>query len=246
MFKILAFSGLLAGLLGFSVAATATEDSRPLEYGYPDQSVWTTRLNDQGQLDNPLLRLAGRIFDEAGLEWTSRAYPAKRLFKSLKDGSVPFTMLVRASSLQECCLFGSEPLTSTTLRVFRAGDTAAIQAKEDLASKRVIVIRGYSYGAIGKFLRDPGNSVELVEAARHEEAFELFRRGRGDYVLDYQGPALEAIGDLGLDALASDVLRELDVFLVLNKNFPDAEALMARLQAIASGLDREAILKASQ
>lgn len=229
---------LLAGTLA------QADDGRlpPIEYGYPDQSVWTTERDATGALKNPLLNLAEVLFGEAGMVWTSRAYPAKRLFTHLKDGAIPFTMLVRASSLEACCLFSSNPVTSTELRIFRFPQMPPIATKEDLIGKRVITIRGYSYGSLGKFMRNAANNVAVQEAKSHVAAFQLFERGRGDYVIDYTGPAEEVLARRPINDITSDVYTRLNVYLVLNKTYPDAAALMARLERIAAGLDIPRVL----
>lgn len=216
--------------------------SPPIEYGYPDQSVWTTQRDTGGQLQNPLLKLADVLFARVGIDWTSRAYPAKRLFRHLEEGVIPFTMLVRAPSLQECCLFSRRPVATTELRVYRALDTAPVNSREDLVGQRVITIRGYSYGKLGRFIRDPRNRVEIQEAQSHAAAFQLFERGRGDYVVDYSGPATEILSVQPIDGLTSNLYNKLDVYLVLNKSYPDAVNLMVQLEKVVDSLDVPAIL----
>ena len=58
-----------------------------LEYASPDQSVWTTRTNKQGEIDNPFFRVAAVLFARADIPWHGRTYPATRMFKYLQGGS---------------------------------------------------------------------------------------------------------------------------------------------------------------
>lgn len=235
MGKVLA--GVLFGLfIGFAPLAVLARDQATLVYGYPDVSIWTTKRDSGGQLKNPLLKLADTLFSEAGIEWQARPLPAKRLFKYLKEGVVPFTMLVRAPGLESCCLFSEHPVSSTELRVYRRHVTQAVREKEDLAGKRVITIRGYSYGGLGKYLRDPRNKVEMQEAASHAEAFLLFERGRGDYLIDYQGPAEEILREQQVVDAVYDTYKRLDVFLVLSRTFPDAPAVLKQLETVVAKL----------
>ncbi len=207
-----------------------------LVYGYPDVSVWTTQRDADGQLKNPLLNVARELFRESGIEWQSRALPAKRLFRYLQDGVVPFSMLVRASGLEACCLFSERPVARTELRVFHRQTSPSVATKEDLAGKRIILIRGYSYGALGQYLRAPSNGVAIHEAASHAEAFLLFERGRGDYLIDYQGPAEEILAEHPVPDIVYDTYAELNVFLVLSRTYPHAPAMLKRLEATLTKL----------
>lgn len=244
--KKLFLSVVIATLFFTIVSSARAADTKrpPIEYGYPDVSVWTTERDSDGLLKNPLLKLADVMFKEAGIEWRSTAYPAKRLFKHLKEGVTPFTMLVRAPSLQECCLFSENPVTSTELRVYRRPGTPQISSQKDLAGKKVITIRGYSYGGLGRFIRDEKNGVAIQEATNHMAAFQLFERNRGDYIIDYTGPAEEVLAKNPVGSIAYDVLTRLDVFLVLSKDYPDASNLLKKLEKIVAGLDASEILKA--
>jgi ABC-type amino acid transport substrate-binding protein len=230
---------LISLLFLFPIAnAQAMDAEMPmLEYGYPDVSVWTTQRDADGQLKNPLLKLAKVMFSEAGLQWNSKPYPAKRLFKYLKEGIVPFSMLVRVPSLQECCLFSEKPVTSTELRIYRRADTSPVSMLEELKGKRVIMIRGYSYGGVGKYIRDATNGIEVQEASSHAAAFQLFERNRGDYVVDYTGPAEEVLTAQASENIAFDVFKQLDVFLVLSRSYPNAQLVMKKLENIAAELD---------
>lgn len=221
------------------VATAAPE----IEYAYPDQSVWTTRLDSRGEPDNPLLRLAAVLFARADIAWHGKSYPASRMFEYLRDGRSQFSMLVKAPSLQECCLWSKEPIASTELRVYRTADQAPIARMEDLAGKNVIVIRGYSYAGVAGFLKDPKNDVALSVAVTHGGAFAMLDRDRADYVLDYAGPAAEILAAQPIPDAVYDVLSRLDVYLVLSKTYPDAPRVMADLESIAATLDAEVILQ---
>lgn len=235
---------ILSFLITSSPLALANDAKAPeFIYGYPDVSVWTTRRDADGQLKNPLLNLADTLFEQAGISYKAKPYPAKRLFNYLKEGVIPFSMLVRASSLEACCLFSSNPVTRTELRIYRRSKSSSINAKEDLAGKRVIMIRGYSYGSLGKYLRARENQVKIVDAAGHEAAFQLLERNRGDYVIDYQGPAEEMLSDNPISDIVFDSFKRLDVYLVLSRDYPDASELMNHLEARVGELDVPSLLR---
>ena len=70
----------------------------------------------------------------------------------------------------------------------------------------------------------------------------MLAAGRGDYLLDYPGPAAEVLADHPVGGLESEPLLRLDVHLVLSRRYPAAPAVMARLEAIAETLAAEGAL----
>ena len=213
-----------------------------IEYAYPDQSVWTTRLDSHGDPDNPLLRLAAILFGRAGLSWHGKAYPAARMFEYLRDGTAPFSMLVAAPVLGQCCLLSKAPVAVAELRIYRKADHPPIRSRADLAGTSVATIRGYSYASLADFLGDRGNRVTNLVAVKHEAAFAMLQRGWAEYVIDYSGPAEEVLATQPIADVRYDILSRQDVYLVLSKGYPDAPQVMARLEAVAATLDVPAIL----
>lgn len=216
-----------------------------IEYGAPDQSVWTTRVNAQGEPDNPLLDVAAALFSRAGIPWHGKSYPATRLFKYLQDGTpVQFSMLVRAPALQECCLWSRKPVTTAEIRAYHFGNQPTPKSRDDLAGKRVITIRGYSYAGLRDFIADPRNRIVNNESPTHAAAFRMLAGGRADYLIDYAGPANEVLAAEPLADMRFAVLARQEVHLVLAKNYPDAARVMARLENIVEALDVPQLLKA--
>jgi ABC-type amino acid transport substrate-binding protein len=236
---VLAALGLLLPVL---VRAQALPE---IEYGVPDQSVWTTRVNAQGDPDNPLFDVATAIFSRAGIPWHGKNYPASRLFKYLQDGTpVQFSMLVKAPTLQKCCLWSRKPVATVEIRAYHFGNQSPLKSREDLSGKRVITIRGYSYAGLRDFITDPQNRIANNESPTHAAAFRMLIGGRADYLIDYAGPANEVLAAEPLADMRFDVLARQDVHLVLVKTYPDAARVMAQLDAILETLDVAQLLKA--
>lgn len=239
---------MAAMALGLTVAISAMAEAAPpkeLEYAYPDQSVWTTKLDKSGEPDNPLLRLAASMFTKAGIPWRAKSYPAARLFNYLQDGTAEFSMLVRSPSLDACCLFSKKPVAYTELRAYRRPGTPPVHTREDLTGKEIITIHGYSYAGLLTFFKDPANRIGNNSTVSHDSAFAMLERGRADYVIDYAGPASEILAVHPIKDLEYDVISRLDVHLILARSYPDAEAVMTRLEAIAEALrdEREPLQK---
>ena len=226
---------LCIGLNGSAWAQSPVTNKPPeIEYASPDQSIWTTRINERGEPDNPLLRVAAKLFAKAGIPWHARSYPASRMFNYLQDGTAQFSMLVKAPALQDCCLLSKTPVTTAEIRAYRRADTAPVKVKEDLVGKQVITIRGYSYGGLNHFLMDERHHVTIHVTQSHASAFRMLANGRADYVIDYAGPASEVLAADAIEGVAFDVLSRQDIHLVLSKSYPDAQNVMNRLEAIAA------------
>lgn len=228
---------VLAIVLATASPAARAEPPPAIDYAYPDQSVWTTALDAQGLPANPLLKAAELIFDRAGLPWRAHPYPATRMFETLRNGTANFSMLVKSPALEQCCVVGKKVIAGTELRVYHAPATPAIHRRDDLRGKSVIVIRGYSYGGLLAWLSASESQVTLHSAVSHQVAFTMLEHGRADYLLDYSGPAREILEQRPGIRLRHETLDRLDVHLVLWRGYPEAEATLARLEAIADQLD---------
>lgn len=230
---------LLFCLSVFQVSAQPEE----LEYAYPDISVWTTERDQHGKLKNPLVHLADELFTKAGIPWHAQDYPAKRMFVNLRTGVSKFSMLVNAEShFQGCCLLSHDPIALVEIRAFYRQGSDPIDSIHDLAGKRVITIQGYSYSGLIGFINDPENKVQNQTAVNHVSAFSMLNKGRAEYLLDYAFPATEVLDKNPIKGLAFSTLKQAHVYLVLHKDYPDAEQVMRRLEEIAATLHKEKYL----
>jgi polar amino acid transport system substrate-binding protein len=91
-------------------------------------------------------------------------------------------------------------------------------------------------------VNDEKNGVTNNVAADHHAAFAMLDGGRADYVIDYAGPAEEVLAENPIENITFDGLSKTNVFLVLHKTYPDAEAVMGRLEAIAKTLPKDEFL----
>jgi hypothetical protein len=223
-----------------SVPVSASQDDlKPaLEYAYPDVSVWTTKRTPYGNLDNPLLRLATNLFWEVGIDFTAAPYPAKRMFQRLIYGESQFSMLVRAPQLLKgCCLVSEKPVAVVELRAFHSKKFPKIIERADFIGKRVILIRGYSYAGLTKYIKAKNSQVKYTVAPDHKKAFELLKRGRGEYVIDYARPADEILKEVSIKGLTYSTLKQSDIHMFLHKSFPNAPEVMTKLEKAAAKLD---------
>ena len=240
---------LTATLALFTASATAQSPggarSGPdeIEYGYPEQSIFAASINAKGQPDSPMNRLAEVLMERAGIPMRAVAYPATRMFNNLQNGTTSFSILVKATALEGCCLLSRQPVYSTELNVYFIGDKPPVKSKEDLIGKSVITIRGYSYAGLLKYISDPANKVTNETAGTHRAAFEMLRAGRADYVIDYASAAGDILAESPIDRLRTNPIDKLDIHLVLAKTYPGAEKLMVRLEEIVKTLNVNDVIK---
>lgn len=229
-------AALVSPLRPESSSAWAQSPPREIEYAFPQPSVWTTRLDPRGEPDNPLLPFVAALFDQAGIPWHAKSYPTPRMFENLQTGVSEFALLVNAPSLRQCCLVGKQAVATAEVRVYWLPSAVPIRTVEDLAGKEVITISGYSYASLMSFIKDPANHITSHTAKSHDAAFAMLGHERADYVLDYEGPASETLAAHPIWGIKHQVLDHLDVYLVLSRTYPNAEAVLEKLESIAMKL----------
>jgi hypothetical protein len=242
----------LMGCLGMAClllaeSATAQTQSNPgvlpeIEYGYPEQSIFVATVNADGRADSPMTNVAAALMEKVGIPWHAAPYPAARLFSNLRNGTTGFSILVRATSLEACCIFSRRPIYSTDLNLYYLGDKPPIRTRDDLVGKSIIVIRGYSYAGLLELITNPAHRTLVEIAGTHKAAFEMLQAGRADYVLDYASAAGEILAGRSIKNLRSSPIDRLDIHMVLSKTYPDAERLMVRLEAAVRTLDVQKLL----
>lgn len=229
----------LSAIFGHSANVYA---ATTIHYAVSDQAVLTTKTNAQGLAANPLLSVAEELFKRAKLDWESEQYPAARMFQQLSEGESNFSILVNSPILASCCLVGNIPVITTELRVYRKKETEPVLLTKGLAGKQVITLRGYSYGPLKSFIANPNNHVSVYPTATHTSAFAMLTRQRADYVLNYKQPSIEVLGKHPIKDIQFETLQEISLYLVLNKNYPNAQDVLLKLERILKEMDIDAIL----
>ena len=229
----------VAALLWLSNGLTGTWAQSPpkeIEYAFPQPSIWTTKLDPKGEPDNPLLPFVAALFEQAEIPWHAKSYPTPRMFENLQNGVSEFALLVNAPSLQQCCLVGTHAVATAEVRAYWRPSNLPIRSITDLVGKDVITISGYSYASLMSFIKDPTNRINNHSAKSHDSAFAMLEMGRADYVIDYDGPATETLAAHPIAGIGYQVIDHLDVYLVLARSYPNAAAVMEKLESIASRL----------
>jgi ABC-type amino acid transport substrate-binding protein len=238
--KCLAVCRLLLMLLASSALALTAEKAgrQDITFGFPEFPPLSF-ANEQGNPDGYLVRLSSAMFDRAGLHAHAEIYPAPRLFQNMINGSIDFSMVVHNPALDACCLFSKKAVIRDELRVYHANGKAPLLSQEALIGKHIIIIEGFSYAGLIKFINDERNRIISEVAPSHAAAFAMLDAGRADYVLDYALPATQGLAEHPMEKLRYETIGHLDIYLVLSKRYPDAERLLVRLAEIAENLKKE-------
>ncbi len=231
---------LLAILLFCPIIVNASPPA--IRYAHPTQLVLSTLKNENGERNNPLLRVAKALAQHAELDFESISYPAARLFHSIDKGYANFSILVHSPSLDKCCLVGKSPVVTTELRIYHKKETPKITSVESLAGKRVITIRGYSYGQLKPFLSDADNNIAVALTLTHASAFAMLDQGRADYVLDYKQPSIEVLQQRPIEDIQFEILHKISLYLILHKSYPNAPQVLAEFEKILKIMDVASVL----
>lgn len=225
-------------LLGNAAAAADTRQPAKIVFGFPEFPPLSF-TNAAGDPDGYLVRLTTAMLTRAGLRPQAIIFPAQRLFENLANGSIDFSMVVHNPALDQCCLFSKQAVIREELRVYHDADTPPISSKEALAGKHIIVIQGYSYAGLIKFIDDERNRITSEVAPTHGAAFAMLDAGRADYVLDYAGPAASGLVEHPINNLRSEKIDHLDIYMVLSRRYPNADQLLGRLATIVTALQKQ-------
>src|SRR6185369_14182122 len=101
----------------------------------------------------------------------------------------------------------------------------------------IITIRGYSYSGLIDYINDPRNRIVNEVASTHDAAFDMLLAGRADYVLNYDSSASVTLAARPIDRLRQDTIERVQTHIVLSKNYPNAEKVMARFEVILKSIN---------
>lgn len=187
--------------------------------------------DEQGRPQGFLFELMKQLTKQAGYELEAFSYPAKRMAYKLISGEADIWLGV--SSIPEFegqTLIGKTEITNVRLNIYYIGEKKSIRGKQDLSGESIIILRGYSYGSLIKFIKDPANRITYYETNSHESAFRMLKAGRADYLLDYKTPTERILQIFKIPELKSVELSSIPLKLVVSKKSSDGRKLLKELE----------------
>lgn len=213
--------------------SSLAESSQTLVYAYEEDNLFEIEPNVEVHKFNPVKHYAKLITKKAGLKLAFKHTPVKRMFRNLETGDANFSIMVKTKKLNECCITSKDPVHTIQLGVFRHSNAEKIETIEQLVGQKLIVIHGYSYSHYETFLKESKDQIKTIKASSHRAAFELLNAGRADYMLNYNVPAVRKALPQKNNSVSFDLLHETNLYLVLNKIFPNHQETMQRLEKVA-------------
>lgn len=229
------WKGMLAAALLALLPGVAAAD--PVKLGYVEFPPYTQ--TEGGTPKGSLIEAFAKVAAEEGIAFTAESVPARRLFQGLAEGEFHVFLGIRTvKELEGTTIASAAPIGRIELNAYGLGTAPSVTGKEDLAGKAVIVLSGYSYAGWRAWMDDPANKVAVVEARTPDQALNLLKAGRAPVLLQYSLPMAQALAGKTVPDLKSSPVSAIDIFVVVSKKAPGAEALLAKLEAGFARLGR--------
>ncbi len=221
------FKIMFAIIAIFFTTNVYSEDLK-LKIGYVNFPPFTF-MNDQKEPDGLLIDIARKVYDEMGIQYTEKKYPAGRLFKYLAEGEVDVWYGIKIPSLDDVVATGKEIIGVIEMRIYAIGKEPDIQKKEDLNGKKVILVTGYSYSGWRDYIRNKENNIKSYQTPVHTSALEMLKRGRGEYMLNYKLPVNQALQTMSVKDLKYTTVLKLNVYFQISKKHPNYQQVLDQL-----------------
>lgn len=219
--------------------------SAPLEIGALNFPPYYNVENDTTITGGYYVDMLKMVFERAGVEYTLKGYPAKRLYTNVGDGTTQVWMgTIGVAEYEGKTIVSPKQTSEINLEVYTLGSAEMLpKTLDDLKGKSVITIFGYNYGGTLKFLNDPQNNIKTEPAKTHESAFKMLQVGRAPFVLDYREPATETLAKINIPDIKKNSIKNLGIYIHISNKVPDAQAIMDKLMKAYDELKAEGKIK---
>lgn len=229
--KLLRLLLLISISVLLSISANASDDNeiQEIALGYIEfPPVFST--DKFGHPKGLLIELAKMVIPKAGYRWTSHSRPTKRMANDIATGDLDLWIgLSTLPEFEETTIIGKPIVSTIELNAYWLGEKPVIQTKEDLSDKRIITLHGYSYGGWIKYIQNPINNVTECRAFSHEQAVNMLKYNRCDYLLNYSGPMNHKLKSIPIDELQHNRVSALEARFVVSKKTKNAKQLLESL-----------------
>ena len=219
------YTFIFALLIAHGSAMAEEQGNEPLEFGHieiPPFGYTDSEGNSRGHL----IRLTRQVFAQMGLSPRFQSYPAARLYRLLRSGKTAFTLgAAKLHALREVAYESQESTATLALTIYHRQESPAIANLKGLKGKRVALIRGYSYGPVGKYFEEHSDAMTIEYALNQESALNMLTYKRVDYLLNYQKPTENLIAQKGITDLKGTVIGRTSVHFFVSREVKNAESI---------------------
>jgi len=178
-----------------------------------------------------------KTLKNASLNYQLLSFPAKRTYVNLGSGIIDLHGgLKRNVNYHDQVIYSKNLIGAIELRIYGLGDTSLPVSLTELTGKRLGIIRGFNYNGYLATLTDPNSKNHVTVINSHSSALLMLQNGRIDLLLDYKSPVDSELQIRPIAKIRHNTLEKLDLYFVLNKNRPNAVAIMNLLDASFSSL----------
>lgn len=172
-----------------------------------------------------------QVMTQLGCQWQAEFYTVPQLLENIILGKSDLTLLIRHPQLNGRTDYSHNAISQIELNIYFRPDVEPVTRIEQLANKRVIVIRGYGYGGLFTKLIDPAMATQIHIASDHQAGLEMLRSGRGDYLLGYQQATARALLKVSVNDLQNRHLQTWHLHVVASQHYRD-KTLLAQIDQI--------------
>ena len=234
--KALALAGAMAAM------AMGTAKADPVKVGLVEFPPYS--YTENGKPAGSLVETLQKVAADQGIEYTIESMPARRLMAGLPQGELDLFLGVKtAKEFEGTTLSSADPIDVVEMNAYAINEAPGVKAKEDLTGKSVIALTGFSLGGWRAWMEDPANKVTLVDARTTEQALALLEAGRAPVFIQWSKPVQTALAEKPMPALKATPISSTPVYFVVSKKAPNAEALLAKLEAGYKKLKASGALK---
>lgn len=223
----------------------ALADKATLRVGGPIIPPYWERRD--GKPEGSLVDLMAKVMAEAGFGMTIDIFPSARLAHEITTGAVDLVITMRHSKLDEApvLLRSPDPIAVLWLNLYSHREPFKFAAQSDLRGQTIVVVRGYGYGSLRRWLDEPENQVTLIEVNDAKAALLMVSTGRAPLALAYDINYDHAVEQFGgaLPDVVTNPLTMLPAHLYLNReSVGSPEAIMAAIIAAHGRLIARGVL----
>lgn len=173
-----------------------------------------------------------RTLQHAGLSYNLEFFPAKRLYLNLGSGETDLYLGIKGPpEYKNKVLYSKTSISKIQMRIYTTGDTPLPVTKEDINGHKISTIRGYSYGGLVNYFSDPKNDIDVALTAEHLASFQMLKKHRIDYVVNYKHPSEAVLENLVIPNLKYTNFYSVDVYFIISKSIPNAHETLQRIEA---------------
>ncbi len=221
---------LLSLLVAIPLSATA-EHPQVLRVGLMDFPPYYAPANNN-QAEGELIDLLEQVMTKIDQEWTPVFYEVPQLLQNVVQGESDIAMLIRHPMLEKSALYGQRPIGRLVMQAYHRPEQARVSSFTDLEGKSLILLRAYGYGGLVNKLLKPDSTITPIFATTRAQAFQWLQQGKGDYLLDYLGPATAALNSLKHHDIKGDTVLDKNVYFVLSGKLAHAKELLKKGKSV--------------